>query len=356
MADAAVPLAQALGDDRLRIAAQGRRGSALLALGRVVEAHQVLNEEVIPLARASGDAQTWRLNYSNLVRVAICRGEFAQARTYVERALLHAEQPEDREGLAFLAPQRGLLAFLLGDWTRARADFERAAGLVPWGAVAIYPHGSLGLLSLCEGDEGAASAQFTEALAVAERHHDLWALRWLQGALAERDLLAGQPELAHVRLASLLDQSTLEVSGLDTKQLVPLLAWAYIEQQELRQAEHLLTRLVTETRAAQLHQVLCDALRVQGLLAIRQGHWREAEQALEEALRLARGFPYPYGEAKILMWSGYLLLQRRRREQAQQQFAAALAILARLGERLYARHIEQLRAEGAGEAGGEERG
>jgi predicted ATPase/DNA-binding XRE family transcriptional regulator len=356
MADAAVTVAQALGDDHLRSVAQGRRASALLALGRVAEAHQVLSEEVIPLAEATGDGQTWRLNYSNLVRVAICRGEFVQARNYVERALLHAEQPGDREGLAFLAPQRGLLAFLLGDWKRARADFERAAGLAPRGAVAIYPHGSLGLLSLCEGDEGAASAQFTVALAVAERHHDLWALRWLQGSLAERDLLAGQPEHARGRLVPLLDLTTFEVSGLDARQLLPLLAWVYIEQRELRQAEQLLTPLVAETRAAQLRQVLCDALRVQGLLATRQGRWHEAEKALEEALHLARSFPYPYGEAKILMWSGYLMQQRHSWEQAQQQFAAALALLERLGERLYARRIEQLRGGRAGEAGGADHG
>jgi predicted ATPase/DNA-binding XRE family transcriptional regulator len=356
MADAAVTVAQALGDDRMRTVAQGRRGSALLALGRVEEAHQVLSEEVIPLAEATGDAQTWRLNYSNLVRIAICRGDFVQARDYVERALIHAEQPGDREGLAFLAPQRGLLAFLLGDWKRARADFQRAAGLVPMGAVAIYPRGSLGLLSLAEGDEGAASAHFTEALAVAERHHDLWALRWLQGSLAERDLLAGQPQEARARLAPLLDLANLEESGLDVRQLLPLLAWIDIELGELRRAEQLLTPLLAATRAAQLRLVLCDALRVQGLLATRQGRWHGAEEALEEALSQARTFPYPYGEAKILMWSGYLLLQRDDREQAQQRFEAARAILERLGERLYARRIEQLLGGGAGGAGGEGHG
>jgi tetratricopeptide (TPR) repeat protein len=338
----------------VRTVAQGRRGSALLALGRVEEAHQVLSEEVLPLAEAIGDAQTWRLNYSNLVRIAICRGEFIQARDYVERALIRAERPGDREGLAFLAPQRGLLAFLLGDWKRARADFHRAAGLAPWGAVAIYPLGSLGLLSLAEGDEEAASAYFAEALAVAERHHDLWALRWLQGSLAERDLLAGHPLEARARLAPLLDLANLEASSLDVRQLLPLLAWVNIEQGELRQAEQLLTPLLVEMRSAQLRLVLCDASRVQGLLATRQGRWHEAEEALEEALSLARTFPYPYGEAKILMWSGYLLLQRHDRQLAQARFAAALTILKQLGERLYARRIEHLLDGGTGESRGED--
>jgi tetratricopeptide (TPR) repeat protein len=211
-------------------------------------------------------------------------------------------------------------------------------------------------LSLAEGDEGAASAHFTEALAVAERHHDLWALRWLQGSLAERDLLAGQPEQARARLAPLLDLANLEVSGLDVRQLLPLLAWVYIELGELRQAEQVLTPLLAETRAAQLRLVLCDALRVQGVLATRQGRWQAAEEELEEALGLARAFPHPYGEAKILMWFGYLQLERHDREQAQRRFEAALAILGRLGERLYARRIEQLLGRLAEDAAGKDHG
>jgi tetratricopeptide (TPR) repeat protein/transcriptional regulator with XRE-family HTH domain len=352
MAEAAVAAARSVEDDRLRTEAEGRRGSALLALGRVEEAHRVLSEEVIPLAEAAGDARTWRNNYSNLVRVAICRGEFVQARDYVERALAHTERPGDQEGLAFLAPQRGLLAFLLGEWDRARADFHRAAGLVPSGAPSIYPLGSLGLLSLAEGDDVAAAAQFTRALEVATRHHDLWALRWLQGSLAERDLLVGQPEQARDRLVPLLDLADPEMKGLDVTQLLPLLAWVYLEVEEPRQAENLLTPLVAETRAQHLRLVLCDALRVQGLLRTRQGRWQEAEAALEEALALARAFPHPYGEAKILMYSGVLLLRKRNLEQARQTHEAALVILRRLGERLYARRIEQLLGAAGGDAAG----
>src|SRR5262249_31614796 len=129
-----------------------------------------------------------------------------------------------------------------------------------------------------------------------------------------------------------------------------------IEQGQLRQAEQLLTPLLAETRAAQLRLVLCDALQVLGLLATRQRRWQDAEEALAEALSLARSFPYPYGEAKILMWSGCLWLERHDRERSQQQFEAALAVLERLGERLYARRIELLRGGGAGEAGGEDHG
>jgi tetratricopeptide (TPR) repeat protein len=126
----------------------------------------------------------------------------------------------------------------------------------------------------------------------------------------------------------------------DVKELMPLLAWASVESGDMLRAQDLLEQLLAETRAAQMRLVLAEALRAQGLLATRQGRWQEAEAALEEALGLARSFPYPYLEAKILMRYGELLMQQNHEEQARQQLEAALAILARLGERLYARQIE----------------
>jgi tetratricopeptide (TPR) repeat protein/transcriptional regulator with XRE-family HTH domain len=342
MAEAAATMAQTLSDDRLRAVAQGQRGSALVALGRLEEAHQILSREVIPLAEATGDAQTWSNAYGHLVEIATYRGEFVRARDDVERALANAEQPGDRGRLAYLTVQRGLLAFLLGEWERAGGDFQRATELAPPGAFTSYPLGALGLLYQARGDEETASAYFTKALAQAEQHHDVRGLRWLQRILAERDLLADQPEQARARLAPLLDQAHPEVSDVEVKQLLPLLAWVYVESGELDRAEQVLTPLLVETRAAQLRLTLYDALPVRGRLAARQGHWREAEEALEAALELARIFPHPYGEAKVLMWYGELLWQRREPERARQQFEASLTILNRLGERLYARRIEYL--------------
>jgi tetratricopeptide (TPR) repeat protein/transcriptional regulator with XRE-family HTH domain len=356
LAGAAATMAQTLGDDRLRAVAQGQRGSALVALGRLEEAYQILSQEVIPLAEAARDAQTWSHAHSHLVEIATYRGEFVQARDYVERALTNAEQPSDRGRLAYLTVQRGLLAFLLGEWERARGDFHLAAELAPPGAFTSYPLGALGLLNQARGDEETAAAYFTKALAQAEQHHDVRAQRWLQRILAERDLLAGRPEQAGARLAPLLDLANLAASDVEVKQLLPLVAWVYVESGELGRAEQLLTPLLAETRAAQLRLTLYDALPVRGLLAVRRGRWLEAEESFEEALGLAHDFPHPYGEAKVLMWYGDLLLQRHEPVRARQRFEAALAILNRLGERLYARRIEQLFGPTAGGAGGESHG
>ncbi len=64
------------------------------------------------------------------------------------------------------------------------------------------------------------------------------------------------------------------------------------------------------------------------------------QPALSESLALARPMPRPYREAKTLCVSGLLHLPRGERKQAHEHFRAALVIVRRLGERLYAERIE----------------
>jgi hypothetical protein len=78
----------------------------------------------------------------------------------------------------------------------------------------------------------------------------------------------------------------------------------------------------------------------------KQECWEEAEQALQEALMLCRGMATPYAEAKILYTAGLVSRKRRESELARQQLEAARSICTRLGERLYAQHIEQLLGQG----------
>jgi tetratricopeptide (TPR) repeat protein len=91
---------------------------------------------------------------------------------------------------------------------------------------------------------------------------------------------------------------------------------------------------------------LVQALRVQALVLSKQERWEEAEQALQEALTLCRGMAAPYAEAKTLYTAGLISHKKEELEPARQRFEAALTILERLGERLYARYIEQLLGQG----------
>jgi hypothetical protein len=54
--------------------------------------------------------------------------------------------------------------------------------------------------------------------------------------------------------------------------------------------------------------------------------------------------PYPYAEAKALYVYGLIRAARGEPDRARARYDAAMAILARLGERLYAEHVERAQA------------
>jgi tetratricopeptide (TPR) repeat protein len=111
------------------------------------------------------------------------------------------------------------------------------------------------------------------------------------------------------------------------------------------QAQRVASRAAARAAGEPNRPALVDALRVQAMIATRQGQWQEAAAALDEALSLSRGMPYPYAEAKALYVSGLLHAAREQPQPARERFEAALAILNQLGERLYAEHIERTLAE-----------
>src|SRR5262249_25949988 len=96
-----------------------------------------------------------------------------------------------------------------------------------------------------------------------------------------------------------------------------------------------------------------DALRVQALVALRQGRWQDAVDALERALAVSRAIHSPYAEARALYVYGVMHQQKGEPERARGRLAAALSMLNRLGERFYAVHVKRalLKVECPGDAG-----
>jgi tetratricopeptide (TPR) repeat protein/transcriptional regulator with XRE-family HTH domain len=346
-AEQAATLARALGDEYILTTALERWAGALLALGRLEETCRTLTEEVIPVGEATGNLWTVITALDHLARAYEYLGDYQQARASLEQAIALAERLSDPVALAYLLYERGLNAFALGEWQRARSDFERAATFVGstgqfW--YAAYPPHGMGLLCLAEGREEEAAHFLKEALRLAQQNHDLHALCWVKAALAEWDLLSGRPEAARGRLAPLLDAPGLMVSY--SREALALLAWAYLEVGEGDQAQALLAQVLSTARQARMNPTLVHALRVQALVLSKQERWEEAEHGLEEALALCREMATPYAEAKTLYVAGLVSRNRREFEPARQRFEAALTILKRLGERLYAQSIEQLLGQG----------
>jgi Flp pilus assembly protein TadD len=89
------------------------------------------------------------------------------------------------------------------------------------------------------------------------------------------------------------------------------------------QAADLAAQAITQARARHNRLSLVDALRVQGLVLIRQERWEEAERSLEEGLDLARSMPYPYAEGRLLHVYGQMHAQKGERGLARERLEAA---------------------------------
>jgi tetratricopeptide (TPR) repeat protein len=344
-AEQALALIEQSGDERLLGVARWYLGRSLMLLQRVNEAIPYL-EAAIPLVERTGDLRSLYYALLNLDLAYEVRGELHTARGYIEQALALAEQIGDPFLIGHILAAHGYNAFLLGAWQQARDELERAIALLrqagaPWGTE--YPLLNLGALLLCEGHWEAAAPCFDEAIALAERNQHLEVFRLVQNTLAERELLMGQPGQARDRLAPLLE-------GLDSAEtgvlfMLTSLAWACLELGEEAQAQQFLEQVISRAASQQVRVALAEALPIKARLAARRSRWEEAARALDEALALARGMPAPHIEAKALYAAGLIAHQQGDTARAREQFAAALAILVRLGERLYAGRVEEALAQ-----------
>ena len=341
-AERAAEVAKALNDDALLAQAEQWRSSALLALGRGQEALPVL-QEVIPRSEASGDLSSHTHALSRVALAYIQRGEFEAGRGYIERALATAEKRGDPAQIAFMAYNRGMIEVYTGQWQLARADYERAASVMARVGLTLmtaYPLLGLGHLALIEGRFEEASRHLQQAISLAERSGDQQALRDAQIPLIERDLLDGRVEVARARLERIFDpHNSGRFEGLAN--LLALSAWMRLELGETAQAATMAAQAVSQAEAEQNQLALVEGLRIQAMALQRQAKHAAALAAIQRALTLAQAMPCPHQTARVHFTFGLIEAEEGRLEAAAQQLREAQALLAPLGERLYAQHVEQ---------------
>lgn len=340
----AMELAGATANTDLQMRAALRYGHLLLMHGELDGGMRALHD-VIPLVEASGDLRSLRLALNSLGWVHELRGDLAHDRMYTERAYQVALDLGDPSVIAFMASNHGGPAFNAGDWAGARADFERGLDLSrgaedSWASP--WPMVLLGQLDLVQDDDVRGERRLLEANAHAKRSGDLQAQRWVQGTLAERDLLRGDPLAAHQRLAPLIDHE--RPRDVDEYVLLPLLAWAALEMAQESRAANLIGSAIAYASANHLTPTTISTLRVRALLSQRQGRPAQARDDLREALALSEAIQQPYQVAKVHLIRACIDTGEASTCQPQEHARAVLAILAPLGERLYATEAERLLA------------
>jgi tetratricopeptide (TPR) repeat protein len=384
-ANRAVEVARILRDDRLLAAALATRGSSLQLLSRLREALESF-QEAMTLMQASGDlddpgprsivlsnnlttaigprhgnevdlfgqaveVEPWLVRYDPALILAdssaalFVAGRFQDGNRAAELAVGIAERRGDPRHVTWSLGMRAVIRILIGDWEGARADIERS--------VAIYSQlhlsgrfalgiGVRGFLYMLTGRWEEATYDLHVITAISERSGELQMRRLRQGTLAEIEIRQGQPAAAIARLLPLLDRPGLEEE--DVTALLPLLAWAHIEMGEATEATAWAERAVGRARKAGFLLRLVDALRVQGIIALRQGHWAKAAPLIEEGIALARAMPCPYAEGRLLHLAGLLHSQQGEPDQARADLQAALAIFRGLGARADIERAEEDRA------------
>jgi tetratricopeptide (TPR) repeat protein/transcriptional regulator with XRE-family HTH domain len=340
-AERAAELARVVGDGRILADAETKRGLALFYLGRLEEAQRVL-EEVIPLTEAVGHLDILRQVLTSMASVYGVRGELEQGRRCAERARAVAERRGDAAQVVFATVTLGVLSFQAGDWVQARVHLERALALArEIGAPRVVASAlvELGWLCLAEGARDEATRYLEEGCAIADRGTNMTVPLQAHGLLAERQILEGRPEAACARLAPLRAGAGQNPWVGAHVQLT--LAWAYLEMGHVAVADEMVGQAVARVRSQGHRLALVDALRVQAMVATRQGRWKDAERTLKEGLALARSMPYPYAEGRLLHVYGEMHAQKGEPEPARERLEAALAIFRRLGARKDAERAEE---------------
>jgi tetratricopeptide (TPR) repeat protein/transcriptional regulator with XRE-family HTH domain len=340
--DQAADLARAMGDTRLWACATAYSADVLPSLDERFGDALPLAEESIPLLQEEGDLFFLYLAHLTVVAVQAVRGEFDSSRLSCERLCQVADRYGDPGAIAFAMSRRAWVTFMSGDWRHAREEIEQAvtishrAGASWW---SVYPVLEMGRLCLAQGDWEAALSHLDEVRTAAERYRDPRALLRASALLAELDVLQGRAAAAKVRLVPLLDRG----GPLDSNvtYFLPVLAWAHLESGDVQQAADVVAQAMARLRPSHRWAYLVDALRVQAMVAVRQGHWAEATGALEEGIMMARSMPCPYAEGRLLRVYGEMHVQKGELEPAHERLGAALAIFRRLGARHDAEQVEQ---------------
>jgi tetratricopeptide (TPR) repeat protein/transcriptional regulator with XRE-family HTH domain len=344
-AERAAEVARAIDDRRTLAAAEKERGIALLNLGRVADARTVL-VQAIALSEATGDLWTLCFTLRGLSVVYVARGELDQALHASNRAIECAQLLGAPTVLAMMFQRRSTVTYFTGTWAQARADAEHAAtllGQIEPNMARLYAFLILGRLSLSQGHVEVAREQLGEAIALAERSGNIYGLRAAHSALAELDLLEGRPDAARERLEPLLDRPGQQEG--DVTALLFLLAWAYTDLGDEAQAEAILAQSEARSAPEGMRATLVDTQRVRALLAMRQRRWKAAAEALADSVGVAQTTEYPYAEARARYTTGLLRIETGEPEEARTELREALTILTRLGERLYAAHVERALAQ-----------
>jgi DNA-binding NarL/FixJ family response regulator len=184
--------------------------------------------------------------------------------------------------------------------------------------------------ALQRGELTVARAKAEDGLALTERTGAVWLGSRLIPLLAAVEILSGQPEAAHARLAEL--REWLQRSGFGPAGSARAVVWsqdveALIALGRLDEAEDVLADLRVRAEVCESDAVQAVAARCDGLLLAARGDLVAAIDAMDGALAAHLRRPRPFERGRTLLEKGSIERRARRKAAAKQTLEQALAIL-----------------------------
>lgn len=337
---ATITHARRAGDLRMESLAYSFRGIADAMRGHLDDAATAF-QDALRTGEACGDLEAMYLALSNSGAIHQQRAAPRAAYQVLSQTLEIIRRLGDTARTSQVLRGLGDNYFILGEWTEARARYEEAMAL---GAHSDRPEShraQLGLLRLDIVEGKRVLSENVSAIEAARTYQseDIGIRLYASSSLAEVEIVAGFAEAVRGRIQRSLAQFASNDPAI-CEQLA-LLAWAELELGHGEDARATLAEARRRADALGSRLMYVTIWRIEALVAVAEGRWEAGAHALDEALALARGMPYPYAEAKALYVYGLLHHTRGSSESARPCFEQALIILARLGERLYAERIER---------------
>jgi predicted ATPase/class 3 adenylate cyclase len=345
VAEKASTAARSLGDVRRQMRAEGQRGLILAILGRDEDALTIL-EGVVSEAERWGDLETLHSALNNAAHIyGASRNNDAFQRT-VTRQLEIAERLGDPYLRARALASLGHHIWVRGDWQIALKYFEQAAALLrglPSSMSDWLLTAPAAVLVPTAADESVRH-YLEECIDTAQQRDDAALLAEAHARLAEYELASGHADVARLRLEPLLAHPCWDVGMFEGVALA--LAQAILETSratdDLLRVQELVSAVIAWARLEKVWFVLVEALGLEGRLRARQGDTKAATSDFDEALRLARDLPYPFGEARVLYAYGMAQAEHGKREAGRHHLEKAAAMFRHLGARLYTDQVREV--------------
>ncbi len=369
-------LADADGDDRLRVQVEWELTFAASAVGRLAEARayaesalqtaermgdpelvaralgellftfvvtgEPLRDDVVARLSAVEDLPVTTTYYQPATAIALARqwaGDLEGARPGLERAAhqaLSRGEEWDRMALEFRLAQ---LDWEMGN--RSAAEEHRQAGKEALGEFAeglVHLVALDAMFALQKGELVGARMKAEEGLALAERTGAVWQTSRFTVPLAAVELLSGQAEMAHARLEEQrewLNSSGFGTAGYGRAQVWSLDAEALIALGRLEEAEDVLAELRSRAEACKSDNLRAIASRTEGLLLAAYGDLFAAIDAMDAAVAAHLRCSRPFEHGLTLLEKGSIQRRAKRKALAKRTLEQALEILEPLGAQLW---------------------